>query len=219
MSSKRKARIVRGRIIVYLIASLLLCLLLLGIAAVYVFISAKLPSLSFPVEYTVYYGDESYYKDSMASSDEEEQDDYKDEMEEVSYKFGQFTDNDTVYVNFSALADYCGFYVSGNSSSLRYILPASDGSVDSQFTARADSNAVELNGTTVHLSSPAVVADEKLYLPIEFLDLYVQGITVISEEDGVYLLLCSSDAEFYLTASPQRPDEPIDRSALDDLTY
>lgn len=209
MNSKRKARVVRGRIIVYLIASLLLCLVLCGIAAAYVFISAKLPSFSLPVEYTVYYGDESCYKDGETDTDE---------MEDESYKIGEISDNDTVYVNFSSLADYCGFYVSGDDSSLRFILPAADGTEDSQFTAHADSNAIDLNGTTVHLSAPAVLAEGNLYLPIEFLDLYVQGITVLSEEDNEYFLFCSSKAEFYLTASPQAPDKPIDRTALEELT-
>lgn len=215
MKSKKKARVVRGRVIVYLIASAILFFVICGLAAGYMFLSAKWQSISFPVEYTVYYGSENDYK--VISDDEVEI--TKRNFENDTLKIGQIADNQTVYVNFSALAEYCGFYVSGDSNRLRFILPAADSSEPSQFSATADSNRVDLNGTTVHLSAPAVMSQGQLYLPLEFVDFYIEGISVVNdlEDENVFYLLCSSQAQFYLTASPHVPNEPIDRSALSDI--
>lgn len=213
--TKRKARVVRGRVIVYLIASAILFLLICAIAAGYIFLSAKWPSFSFPVEYTIYYGSENDYR--VKSDDEVEI--KKRNFKQDTYKIGQFTEGQTVYVNFSALADYCGFYVSGDDSHLRFILPAVGDTEASQFAASAGSNEVDLNRTTVHLSAPAVMNDGVLYMPIEFVDFYIEGISVVPdrEDSNVFYLLCSKDAAFYLPASPASPSEPIDRTALDEL--
>lgn len=203
MKSKRKARQVRNRVIVFVIAAALLFALISVVTIGVLFLSVKLPSISFPKEYSVYYGSEN---------------EKKGQMDSMTYKAGQFGDEQSVYMNFSALAEYCGFYVSGDGTRLRYILPSQDGSEDSQFVVCAGSNQVDLNGTAVHLSAPAVIDGGDLYMPIEFVDLYIQGITlsVDEKEPNEYYLRCSKQADFYLIASPQTPSAPIDRSALDD---
>lgn len=203
MKSKRRAKLIRDRIFVYVIASALLFVLICAIGVGIAFLTLKLPTISLPEEYTVYYGSEKLEKD---------------DMESATYKIGEVADNRTVYVNFSVLAEYGGFYVSGDKDRLRYILPTADGTEDSQFVATDDSNEIDLNGTVVHLSSPAVIREEQLYLPIEFVDFYIQGISVLAdeEEENAYILKFDDGAEFYLIASPQQPTEPIDRSALDE---
>lgn len=202
MKSNRKARMIRNRIIVFVIASALLFLLISAVTVGALFLSVKLPSVSFAEEYSVCYGSENEKVSKMDSA---------------SYKFGQFGDHDTVYTNFTALADYCGFYISGDDTTLRYILPAHDGSEDSQFAVTAGSSEIKLNGTSVYLSAPAVMVNGDLYLPIEFIDLYIQGITVsVDEKDpDTYILRCSNQSAFYLIASEQTPSSPIDRSALE----
>lgn len=214
MKSKQKARLMRARIIVYLIASALLFAIICALTAGYIFLSAKWQSFSFPDEYTVYYGSENACKVNADNKVEINKSDLKKE----ELKVGQYGDEKTVYINFSSLADFCGFYVSGDDEHMRYILPAANGSEASQFSVRAGSNAVDLNGTTIHLPSPAVVNGETLYMPIEFVDYYIEGISVAldEEDEQVFYLFCSNDAEFYLTSSPLSPSEPIDRSALDE---
>lgn len=204
----------RARIIVYLIASALLFAIICALTAGYIYLSAKWPSFSFPKEYTVYYGSENAYG---VNADNEVQI-KKRELKNESLKIGQFGDENTIYVNFSALAEYCGFYVSGDGERFRYILPAADIAEPSQFSVASGSNAVELNGTTHHLPAPAVVSGETLYMPLEFIDYYIEGISVVLDEkdDHVFYLLCDSDAVFHLTASPLSSNDPIDRSALDD---
>lgn len=212
MKSKRKVKLLYGRIVVYLIASAILFVLIGLLAAGYTFLTAKLPSLSFPVDYTVYHGNENNYKVKPDGELEIKKSNFK----KGTYEIGQFYDNSAVYINFSSLAEYCGFYVSGDGDRLRYILPASEGSSDSLFCITDGSNAVDLNGTTIHLTSPAVMSDGSLYMPLEFVDFYIEGITIKVDEknENIYYLLCDSDFEFYLTASPQSPSDPIDRTAL-----
>lgn len=214
MKSKRKTRLMWGRIIVYLIASALLFAIICAIAAGYIFISAKLSSFSFPVNYTVYYGNEIYYE--LKGDDEIKI--HKDQLTDTGFTLGQFGSK-TVYVDFSALAEYCGFYVSGNRESLRFILPSVDKNDDTHFTVKADSREVDLNGTTIHLSAPAVIEEGVLYLPIDFVDLYIQGISVVEDEknENVYYLLCSNHADFYLSSVEQKPSETVDRSVLIEL--
>lgn len=203
MKSKRRVKLVRDRIIIYVIASAILFVLICGIGAGIAFLSLRLPAVSLPEEYTVYYGSETLDKD---------------DMESLTCKIGEVADNRTIYINFSMLAEYAGFYVSGDDEQLRYILPAADGSEESQFAATDGSKAVDLNGTVVHLSAPAVIQADELYVPIEFVDFYIQGISVVADEEekNAYVLKFDEESEFYLTASPQKAADPIDRTALDD---
>lgn len=212
--SKRKAKLAWGRIIFYLIASAVVFLLICGIAAGYVFLSAKLPSISlFADEYTVYYGNEAGYKVNDEGKTELKSGSFK----KITYEFGAYSEDETLYVNFSALAEYCGFYVSGDDRTLRYIVPSAEGGEDAQFTVTAGSNAIDLNGTTLHLANPVVLSDGTTYMPLEFVERYLQGISLVADEnkENVYYLLCSSTSDFYLASSPQTPIDPIDRTALD----
>lgn len=203
MKSQRKSKLIRDRIVIYIIASVLLFVLFCGVGAGIAFLTLRLPAFSFPEKYTVYYGFEKLEKD---------------EMESAAYKIGEVADNQAVYINFSELASYGGFYVSGDAEHLRYILPAADGQEDSQFAAVNGSNEIDLNGTVVHLSAPAIMKKDQLYLPLEFIDLYVEGISVVVDEDeeNAYILEFDDESEIYLTASAQMPADPIDRTALDE---
>lgn len=203
MKSKRKTKMIRDRIIVYVITSALLfcviCVLMIGALA----LTLKITTFSFTKEYTIYYG-----TGNAAKRD----------MESLTYKEGQYGYPDTIYVNFSEIAEYCGFYVSGGGDRLRYIIPASNGSEDSQFVASSDSNRIDLNGTVVHLSAPAVIDGSNLYMPIEFFERYVNGISVEQDEkdEDVYILRCDKEMQIYLTASKQESLSSVDRSALDE---
>lgn len=211
--SKRKARLAWGRIIFFALSATLLFIVICALAAGYIFLSAKLPSISFAEDYTVYYGNEAGYKVDKEGKVTLKSGSFK----KNSYKLDEFSAAQTLYVDFSALAEYCGFYVSGDGDELRYIVPSADGSADTQFTVTADSNAVDLNGTTLHLADPAVMSGGALYMPLDFIEHYLQGISVVPDEnkENVYYLLCSSSSDYYLASSVQSPSQPIDRTALD----
>lgn len=202
MSAKRRRERKIRRILVFIIAVLLAVLLICGMAAGYIWLSVKLPSLSMPEKYSVYYGAESTSVSRM---------DY------ATYKRGQFGDKDIIYVNFSAIAGFCGFYVSGDSSRLRFILPAVNGSEDSEFTVRTGSSEIDFGGTTGHLNAPAVMEGETLYMPVDFIETYIEGISVGMDDKrkNAYVLRCSDEGIFYLNASGQLPNSEIDRTALE----
>lgn len=218
---KQKRRLFIARLILFLLTTVILTALICSLAAGGIFLSAGLNGFSLPEKYTVYYGKENNFK-IVEDKDEETGEvtprvkltDFKND----SYKIGEIADNSTLYVNFSALAEFCGFYVSGERDRIRYILPDSNGMEESYFVVYPDSNKIDLNGTVIHLSVPAVLEGDALYLPLEFVDLYIHGISVETVEwkEDVYYLLCSQTSEYYVTASLPTPGETIDRTMLEE---
>lgn len=221
--AKQRRRIFVARLLIFLIAVILLTAVVCALASGCIFLSAALNGFSFADKYSVYYGKENNFK--IIEEKDEDTDEVKvrvklTDFSSRAYKVGEIADNDALYVDFSSLAEYCGFVVSGQADRIRYILPGTEGRQDSYFVAYPDSNRIELNGRAVYLSAPAILSDGSLYLPIEFVDRYVHGISVetVEGKENVYYLLCSQTSDFFVTASEPTPDAAIDRSALDELT-
>lgn len=204
------------RIIFFFIFAALLFGLLCGIGVGYFVISTKLHGFSFAETYTYRIG-----MDSTKTAN----------LKRVTYKVGELDGTDELYINFTMLLDYCGFYESGNGEEFRYILP-SDGS---QFIVTDGSTRVDVNGNIIYMSSPAIYSDENLYLPLNFIDRYIDGITVtvstkqvkVTDEDGEFVeyveeeiensfdIRCNDKNEYHLILEPTKPTPPIDISGIE----
>lgn len=200
-----------GRSIVFIIAALILAVICTLVSALSVFLSIRLHGFSFPDTYTMKVGMDSTKPNKLKSH---------------SYKIGTFHDKETVYVNFTILRTYCGFYESGDRQELRFILPA-DGSY---FTVKDGSTQVDINGNLIHMDAPAVVSEGQLWLPLAFIDHYVEGITVEhqvdiekDEDTGeeiktvhelIYIIRCNEKNEYSFLLQPTAPSLPIDRSEI-----
>lgn len=200
-----------GRIIVFVIGVLILVTICSVIGTLSVFLSTRFHGFSFPDTYTFKVGMDSTAQRKLKSH---------------TYKMGSFYDNETVYVNFTVLRDYCGFYESGDRKEFRYILP-SDGS---QFTVTDRSAMVNMNGNIIYMDAPAIVTEGQLYLPLDFVDHYIEGISIehqkrtekdeetgketVIEEEFIYIIRCNEKNEYSLLLKPVSPCQPIDTSAI-----
>ncbi len=212
MRSKKSRKLLYGRIIAFIILSAMTFALLCGLCACYIWLSTGFHGFSFADTYT--------YKIGMESTSERR-------LETIEYTIGDVGDAPVLYVNFSALQEYCGFYESGDRKVHRFILPSDR----SEFTVTAGSTRVELNGNVVYMEAPAVIKGDSLYIPISFIDHYIMGITVEnavseveSEETGetetvvdeyTFIIRCSDDGAYSLLLGTNEPAEPIDKSVLD----
>ncbi|MBQ8288717.1 MAG: hypothetical protein IJX76_08120 [Clostridia bacterium] len=201
-----------ARIVFFLISSTVVFALLCGLIAAYIALSVWIHGFSFSDSYT--------YKMGMESTAERR-------LETITYEMGDVGDESVLYINFTALQKYCGFYESGDRKVHRYILPSDC----SEFTVTVNSTRVDLNGSIIHMEAPAVVKGDSLYLPLSFIDHYIGGITVEnavseseSDESGkteetvdeyTYIIRCSDKGEYSLLLSDNAPCPPIDRSVLD----
>lgn len=212
MKSKRAKRKIVGRIVVFLLAAVLTFGVLCGIGAAYISISTALHGFSWSDTYT--------YKIGYDSTSERK-------LRSLTYEFGDVGDAPVLYISFTELQKYCGFYESGDRREYRFILPSDR----SEFTVTDGSTKVDLNGNIIYMEAPAVVKGGSLYLPLSFIDHYIQGITVEnavvevkSEETGeteeevdelVYIIRCSEKGEFSLLLGDHSPCLPIDKSVLE----
>lgn len=211
MKSKRARARTRGRIIVFAVGVLILFAICTAIGTLSIFLSTRLNGFSFPDIYT--------FKVGMDSTSQRK-------LKSHTYKMGTFYDNETVYVNFTILRSYCGFYESGDQKEFRFILP-SDGS---QFTVTDQSAMVNMNGNIIYMDAPAIVSEGQLYLPLAFVDHYIDGISIEHqthtekdektgeeteiEEEFIYIIRCNEKNEYSLLLKPTAPCQPIDPSAI-----
>ena len=200
-----------GRGIVFVIAALILTAVCILAGTLTIFLSTRLHGFSFPDTYTFKVGMDSTSTRKLKSH---------------TYTMGTFHDEETVYVNFTIIRNYCGFYESGDRKELRYILP-SDGSY---FTVIDGSTRVDMNGNVIHMDAPAIVSGGQLYLPLNFIDHYIDGISIEhqvkiqkDEETGkeveivqelVYIIRCNEKNEYSLRLQPVSPSLPVDASAI-----
>lgn len=204
------------RVLFFFIFAALLFGLLCGIGAGYLVLSAKLHGFSLPETYVYRVG-----MDSTKTAN----------LKKLYYDIGELDGTDVLYVNFSALLKYCEFYESGDGEEFRYILP-SDGS---QFIVTDGSRKVDVNGNILYMNAPAIFKDGSLYLPLDFIDRCIEGITVtvstkqvkVTDDDGdvvktkeveienSYDIRFNEKNEYHLVLEPTKPTPPIDISAIE----
>lgn len=204
------------RVLFFFIFAALLFGLLCGIGMGYLVLSAKLHGFSMPQTYTYRLG-----MDSTKPAN----------MKKIYYDVGELDGTDELYVNFTVLLKYCEFYESGDGEEFRYILP-SDGS---QFIVTDGSTRVDVNGNIIYMNAPAIYTGGSLYLPLDFIDYYIEGITVtvskkqvkVTNEDGdtvkteeveienSFDIRFNEKNEYHLLLEPTKPTPPVDISAIE----
>ena len=128
-----------------------------------------------------------------------------------------FLRNDLIYVNFSDVANLRGLTVSGDPENLKFSVKS--GEILSFFT---DSDYCLVNGNSVRMSGAACLSGGDLWIPLDFVQTYVGGITasIDVDESGVAVLAVDStpdDVSFLLKSGStlrrisdsSLPEEPI----------
>ncbi len=102
-----------------------------------------------------------------------------------------------LYVNFSSIAEGCGMSTVLDGKTAKFVLPDGDYTSDSAGTGHEeyvsfvkDSTECTVCGQTSRLTSPAYFVEKRVWVPADFVNDYVNGITVTEERsDGkVYVM-------------------------------
>lgn len=98
-----------------------------------------------------------------------------------------------LYLDFSALADLCGFAVTGDADQRRYLPENGEGDY---LTVNIGTTSVVVSGQPISLCAPSFLsAAGSLYLPCEFVDDYIDGISIEPDEKNKRLIRVFYDAE------------------------
>ena len=95
----------------------------------------------------------------------------------ASYSVEQANNRYGFYVPYSVLAPYCSFGVAGDSEQITLYLPDAGGSTGSILCHR-DSSLVEINGSSVRLSSPVLFEGTDYLLPVSLFENYLTGLDI-----------------------------------------
>lgn len=91
------------------------------------------------------------------------------------------------YINFTSMADACGFAISGDENEIRYIIQAGKSDYDT-VTFYYGSREITVNGTHIMLSNPVKKRDGAVLVPAEFVSLCMRGVTVETTEAQITLV-------------------------------
>lgn len=190
MSKKSKKRLLaRKRFTLFLISVLVVTLSLVVLLASSLFVFLKLPSIGiFDKKYTFKIGaDNSKSRKSF------------------SYDKKSVMRDGELCLNFSYLAEVCGFSVSGDSSELKYLLR---NSTNDKILIVPGNATVDICGTKIKMSTPAYFSSSgDLFLPFSFVESFIDGIAIEQDEknDHLYNITYSSEGNFSLTVRlPQK---------------
>lgn len=118
----------------------------------------------------------------------------EDTSKSYSYTFGSTditgvsaelaTPDGDIRINFTALAEYCGFHTVGDGDSLKYVVSKGDENdssegtkVDNYVIFKIGSRTADVNGTEVVLSSESVFIDSALWVSDDIMDCFASGIS------------------------------------------
>jgi len=117
------------------------------------------------------------------------------------YRYGNW------YVDFNEIVNIYGFSVSGDRSDLRYIFRNES---DDIMCVDLENNTVKLNGVSVYCKLPELGSDGRVYLPIDIINTYFEGLDVTYDTDEK-LLLISCDKSCYLNVRNPDTTPKIDK--------
>ncbi len=137
----------------------------------------------------------------------------------INYRFGTGSKSDKTikadralycpdgvfYFDFTRLAKACSFTVAGDETRERYLFIASDGQQDS-VTFFPGSCRLDVNGTFVYLSAPVRKIDGVLYVPCEFIERCMHGVTAETDRD---MIRVTYDLASLALTPDMRPIPPI----------
>ncbi len=101
--------------------------------------------------------------------------------------------NENLYMDFSVLAELCGFAVSGDFDQRRYLLGNEE---KDSLTVNIGTTSVVVSGQPLSLRTPSFLSESgSLYLPCEFVDSYFDGISIETDEKNERLIRVFYDTE------------------------
>lgn len=178
--AKKRRRMARKRLFVFAGMTLLLALILLVGSLGAILISVHIPGL------VAYFGDDYSIRYYTAESPNTIQ-------RRFSYKPDFILRDGNLYMDFSALAELCGFAVSGDYDQRRYLL---GGEYEDTLTVNIGTTSVIVSGQPTSLRTPSFLSEAgSLYLPCEFVDSYFDGISVEADENNDHLIRVIYDSE------------------------
>ena len=87
-----------------------------------------------------------------------------------------------LYVNMTALSDMLGFAVTGDSSNLRFVMPAEGGVGGEWVSFELGSRAADVNGQKTPMAGDAVMDGEQLWIPADFVTTYMNGVALTVDD-------------------------------------
>jgi len=136
-------------------------------------------------------------------------------------KYGERIKDGQVYLNFTEIAEYLDFITIGDLSRLRYLTNYSGGE---EVVFEVGTTAVTVNGNMTRMPAPSYYESGALYVPLDFVETYIRGISVgVNEKNGRLVLyreytLNTKNEKIYsditFTLKPQTPIEHIDENTL-----
>ena len=99
---------------------------------------------------------------------------YLADRKKVTLPYDTVVQNDVMYVDFSGIADAFGMALTGDANLLRYV--SDTGNEYVKFTP--ESYMVNVNENSIRLSAPTLYDGEKLFVPLDFITEYMDGILV-----------------------------------------
>lgn len=109
----------------------------------------------------------------------------KDRTYEVSRAL--YCPDGVFYINFTSMAEACGFSVSGDENEIRYIIQAGKNDYDT-VTFYYGSREATVNGTHIMLASPAKKSGSTVLVPAEFVSLCMRGVSVETTASKITLV-------------------------------
>ncbi len=140
--------------------------------------------------YTLQLGQE-LPEDSDVEVAEEDKPIYIDIPKNCATRYGN------LYIPVSALSDMCELTVTGTYEDLRY-LPRNNEGQSMRFVV--DSDIAYVNGAKVRTISPSFIYDGKLYIPLDFMQKYSNGLA-IEVDEGNRKIIISKSLEGYDAAT------------------
>jgi|GEM_PF-2314194 len=170
----------RGRagklILVFVVGAIVVSAVLMALAAAVFCAILYIPTISFNSGYTM----------KLGNSGENVR-----KMTEYKISYGAGVHGDQEYMDFTRLADKCGFPVSGDVHSLKYRIYSSDGE-SGTLIADIDNSRLLVNGKSIPVSNGIYFTGGRLYLPYDVVTDCLTGLRV--ENDGhAYIVLIDGE--------------------------
>lgn len=106
----------------------------------------------------------------------------EDSVYAVTWGGDFITREGVLYTNFTDIAEYLGMVVTGGSGKLRFVIPTDDVDRYSELVFVVGSDGAEINGTRVRMDGASFEYENELFLPLDFVEENVNGITITKNE-------------------------------------
>lgn len=178
--AKKRRRRTKKRLIAFMGISFILAAILLAVSFGAIFVSIHIPDL-------VHFFEKDYsFRYCTAGTQSTVQ-------KRFSYDADFIRRDGNLYMDFSALAELCGFAVSGDFDQRRYLIGNEE---KDTLTVNIGTTSVIVSGQPLSLRAPSFLSESgSLYLPCDFVDSYFEGISVETDEKNERLIRVFYDTE------------------------